>query len=275
MKKEFEAKVVVCTGSGRMGGLGVGILEKFATQGYRVVVSDLGAPAQNELGLASSDDMLNVVQHLERLGAEVTAIPCDVRSPESVNALFTQIDERFGRLDVLVNNAGIGFVMKHSNDITFDEWQWVLDVTLSGVFLCSQAAANRMIERNIKGRIINIASQAAKSGFPHMAPYCTAKHGVLGLTRTQAIDYGPCGITVNAVCPNHVTTGLGAEQNEYFSKFKGMTVEAYLADMAERIPVKRIGRAADTATMVYFLASEEAEFITGEAINVSGGEEMH
>lgn len=270
-----EGKVVVCTGSGRMGGLGAGILEKFAIQGYRVVVSDLGVSAQNELGLASSNDMLEVVHHLERLGAQVVAIPCDVRSPESVNALFGEIDDRFGRLDVLVNNAGIGFVMKHSKDIAFDEWQWVLDVTLSGVFLCSQAAAKHMVEREIKGRIINVASQAAKSGFPHMAPYCAAKHGVLGLTRTQAIDYGADGITVNAVCPNHVTTGLGAAQNDYFSKFRGMSVEAYLADMAERIPVKRIGTAADTANTVYFLASEGAEFITGEAINVSGGEEMH
>jgi len=270
-----EGKVVVCTGSGRMGGLGAGILEKFAAQGYRVVVSDLGVSAQNELGVASSDDMLEVVQHLESMGTEIIAIPCDVRSPESVNALFAAIDERFGRLDVLVNNAGIGFVMKHSNDIAFDEWQWVLDVTLSGVFLCSQAAAKHMVERGIKGRIINVASQAAKSGFPHMAPYCAAKHGVLGLTRTHAIDYGVYGITVNAVCPNHVTTGLGAAQNDYFSRFRGMSVEAYLADMAQRIPVKRIGTAADTANMVAFLASDEASFITGEAINVSGGEEMH
>ena len=125
------------------------------------------------------------------------------------------------------------------------------------------------------GRIINIASQAAKSGFPHMAPYCAAKHGVIGLTRTAAIDYGAASITVNAVCPNHVTTGLGGAQNAYFSAFKGMTEEAYLEEMAARIPLQRIGQAGDTAAMCAFLASDDASFITGEAINVSGGEEMH
>ena len=104
----------------------------------------------------------------------------------------------------------------------------MIDVTLSGVFLCTQAAAQHMEAAGRGGRIINIASQAAKSGFPHMAPYCAAKHGVIGLTRTAAIDYGAAGITVNAICPNHVTTGLGSAQNAYFSAFKGMTEEAYL-----------------------------------------------
>ncbi len=270
-----ESKVVVCTGSGRLDGLGAGILERFARDGYRVVVSDIGIQNSDSEGLATSEDMNHVANHLRNLGAEVLCIPCDVRSPESVENLMAEIILHFGRLDVLVNNAGIGFVMKHSNDIQLTEWQWVIDVTLTGVFLCSQQAAKHMIDTNIKGRIINIASQAAKSGFPHMAPYCAAKHGVLGLTRTQAIDYGAYGITVNAVCPNHVTTGLGGAQNEYFAAFRNMTVAEYLDDMESRIPVKRIGQVSDTAAMVAFLASDEAGFITGEAINVSGGEEMH
>ena len=270
-----EPKVVVCTGSGRLDGLGAGILERFARDGYRVVVSDIGIQNSDSEGLATSEDMNHVANHLRSLGAKVLCIPCDVRSVESVENLMTEVMRDFGRIDVLVNNAGIGFVMKHSSEIQPTEWQWVLDVTLTGVFLCSQQAAKHMIDANIKGRIINIASQAAKSGFPHMAPYCAAKHGVLGLTRTQAIDYGAYGITVNAVCPNHVTTGLGGAQNEYFAAFRDMTVAAYLEDMANRIPVKRIGQVSDTAAMVAFLASDEASFITGEAINVSGGEEMH
>ena len=165
--------------------------------------------------------------------------------------------------------------MKDTRDVRPDEWQLVIDVTLSGVFLCTQAAARYMEAAGQGGRIINIASQAAKSGFPHMAPYCAAKHGVIGLTRTAAIDYGAAGITVNAVCPNHVTTGLGSAQNAYFSAFKGMTEAAYLEEMAARIPVGRIGQVEDTAALCAFLASDEASFITGEAINVSGGEEMH
>jgi meso-butanediol dehydrogenase/(S,S)-butanediol dehydrogenase/diacetyl reductase len=183
--------------------------------------------------------------------------------------------EHFGRVDVLINNAGIGFVMKDTREVSPDEWNLVIDVTLSGVFYCTQAAATHMEAAGSGGRIINIASQAAKSGFPHMAPYCAAKHGVIGLTRTAAIDYGAAGITVNAVCPNHVTTGLGSAQNAYFSAFKGLTEAAYLEEMAARIPLQRIGQATDTAAMCAFLASDDASFITGEAINVSGGEEVH
>jgi NAD(P)-dependent dehydrogenase (short-subunit alcohol dehydrogenase family) len=125
------------------------------------------------------------------------------------------------------------------------------------------------------GRIINIASQAAKSGFPHMAPYVASKHGLIGLTRSCAIDLGGQGITVNAVCPNHVTTGLGARQNEYFAHFLGLSVDEYLAAMKNRIPLGRPGLIEDTASAVAYLASDEARYITGEALNVSGGEEMH
>ena len=271
-----DNKVIVCTGSGREKGLGEAILKRFANDGYRVVVTDIGDGATAGVEhLANSHDMERVAAGLRATGAEVLCIPCDVRSLASVTALFDRVITEFGRLDVLVNNAGIGFVMKHTRDVTPEEWNLVMDVTLSGVFLCTQVAARHMEAQGDGGRIINIASQAAKSGFPHMAPYCAAKHGVIGLTRTAAIDYGAAGITVNAVCPNHVTTGLGSAQNKYFSAFKGMSEADYLADMAKRIPIQRIGQAADTAAMCAFLASDDASFITGEAINVSGGEEVH
>ena len=219
--------------------------------------------------------MASVAESLRSQGTDVLSHGCDVRSAESVKQLFDVVMEHFGRVDVLINNAGIGFVMKDTREVSPDEWNLVIDVTLSGVFHCTQAAAAHMEAAGHGGRIINIASQAAKSGFPHMAPYCAAKHGVIGLTRTAAIDYGRAGITVNAVCPNHVTTGLGSAQNAYFSAFKGLTEAAYLEEMAARIPLQRIGQAADTAAMCAFLASDDASFITGEAINVSGGEEMH
>jgi NAD(P)-dependent dehydrogenase (short-subunit alcohol dehydrogenase family) len=266
-------KVAVCTGSGRRGGLGEGILRRLAEDGYHVVVTDIDGSGADHLSNSSEMDL--VAEALQSTGAEVMCHPCDVRSAESVNGLFEAVVDQFGRVDVLVNNAGIGFVMKDTRDVRPDEWQLVIDVTLSGVFLCTQAAARYMEAAGQGGRIINIASQAAKSGFPHMAPYCAAKHGVIGLTRTAAIDYGAAGITVNAVCPNHVTTGLGSAQNAYFSAFKGMTEAAYLEEMAARIPVGRIGQVEDTAALCAFLASDEASFITGEAINVSGGEEMH
>jgi meso-butanediol dehydrogenase/(S,S)-butanediol dehydrogenase/diacetyl reductase len=132
-----------------------------------------------------------------------------------------------------------------------------------------------MVEKGNGGRIINIASQAAKSGFQHMAAYVATKHGLVGLTRSNAIDLAGNGITVNAVCPNHVTTGLGAKQNEYFAKVRGQTMEEFMQAMRERIPLGRPGLPEDTAAAVAFLASDDAQYITGEAMNVSGGEEMH
>ena len=268
-----EKKVAVCTGSGRPGGLGEAILRRFGEEGYRLVVTDVDGSGTDHL--AQLDEMASVAESLRSQGADVLSHPCDVRSAESVKQLFSAVMEHFGRVDVLINNAGIGFVMKDTREVSPDEWNLVIDVTLSGVFYCTQAAATHMEAAGHGGRIINIASQAAKSGFPHMAPYCAAKHGVIGLTRTAAIDYGAAGITVNAVCPNHVTTGLGSAQNAYFSAFKGMSESAYLEEMAARIPLQRIGQAADTAAMCAFLASDDASFITGEAINVSGGEEVH
>ena len=268
-----EGKVAVCTGSGRPGGLGEAILGRLGKEGYRLVVTDVDGSGSSHL--AKPDEMETVAESLRSQSAEVLSHACDVRSPESVEQLFDVVMAHYGRVDVLINNAGIGFVMKDTREVLPDEWNLVIDVTLSGVFHCTQVAAAHMEAAGRGGRIINIASQAAKTGFPHMAPYCAAKHGVIGLTRTAAIDYGAAGITVNAVCPNHVTTGLGSAQNAYFSAFKGMTESAYLEEMAARIPLQRIGQAADTAAMCAFLASDEASFITGEAINVSGGEEMH
>ena len=268
-----KGKVAVCTGSGRPGGLGQAILRRLGEEGYRLVVTDVDGSGSSHL--AEPDEMASVAESLRSQGTDVLSHGCDVRSAESVKQLFDVVMEHFGRVDVLINNAGIGFVMKDTREVSPDEWNLVIDVTLSGVFHCTQAAAAHMEAAGHGGRIINIASQAAKSGFPHMAPYCAAKHGVIGLTRTAAIDYGRAGITVNAVCPNHVTTGLGSAQNAYFSAFKGLTEAAYLEEMAARIPLQRIGQAADTAAMCAFLASDDASFITGEAINVSGGEEMH
>ena len=268
-----KGKVAVCTGSGRPGGLGEAILGRLGKEGYRLVVTDVDGSGSSHL--AKPDEMETVAESLRSQNAEVLSHACDVRSPESVEQLFDVVMAHYGRVDVLINNAGIGFVMKDTREVSPDEWNLVIDVTLSGVFHCTQVAAVHMEAAGRGGRIVNIASQAAKTGFPHMAPYCAAKHGVIGLTRTAAIDYGAAGITVNAVCPNHVTTGLGSAQNAYFSAFKGMTESAYLEEMAARIPLQRIGQAADTAAMCAFLASDEASFITGEAINVSGGEEMH
>lgn len=275
--KGLAGKVVVCTGSGRRGGLGEGILQRFAEEGCRLVVTDLGS-ADTGLGedhIGTSDEMEAVAEGLRAGGAEVLSVSCDIRKAGQVEALFDSVMDAFGAVDVLVNNAGVGYVMKPLAELAVEDWQLVLDVNLTGAFLCTQSAAARMRGAGRGGRIVNIASQAAKTGFRHMAPYVASKHGLIGLTRTAAIDLASDGITVNAVCPNHVTTGLGAKQSEYFASLRGLTPEDYRRGIAERIPLGRVGLPGDTAAAAAFLASDDAAFITGEALNVSGGEEMH
>lgn len=273
----MTAKVMICTGSGRKGGLGEAIVERFAKDGYNVVVSDIGAaPSAEDAGNVGTDDeMRDIASRMTEHGVEAISVACDVSDAQQMQALIDTTVSRFGRLDVLVNNAAIGYLMKPIAELTEHDWRRVIDVNLTGPFLGSQAAAARMRAQGDGGRIINIASQAAKSAFRHMAPYVSSKHGLIGLTRSAAIDFAPDGITVNAVCPNHVTTELGKTQNAYFAKLRGMSVEEYRAGIRSRIPLGRVGLPEDTASVCAFLASDAASYITGEAINVSGGEEMH
>jgi meso-butanediol dehydrogenase/(S,S)-butanediol dehydrogenase/diacetyl reductase len=262
----FAGKTVVVTGSGKQRGLGQGILQRFADEGANCVVSDLTIDTEVEA----------VAAELEGRGAAVATIACDVSDAVQCAALVEQAAARFGGVDIMVNNAGIGFMMKPLLDVDPADWATVIAVNLSGAFYCTQAAARDMVRRGQGGRIINIASQAAKTGFPHLPAYVSSKHGMVGLTRASAVELGAHGITVNAVCPNHVTTGLGAQQNAYFSKLLGFdSVEAYLKNMSARNPMGRPGLPSDTAAACAWLASEEAFYVTGEALNVSGGEEMH
>lgn len=279
----FSGRTVIVTGSGRDAGLGAAILRGFAAEGANCVVSDIGVPA-DRMGagdIGTTDEMEAVAQSLRTLGAEAITVACDVRSPDACAGLVAAAVSAFGRLDVMVNNAGIGYLMKPLLETEEADWDAVIDVNLKGAFLCSKYAARQFLaqgagDSGISGRIINIASQAAKSGFPHMAPYTASKHGMVGLTRSNAVELGAHGITVNAVCPNHVTTGLGAKQNDYFAKLLGFdSVAAYLGNMARRNPLGRPGRVTDTTAAVLWLASDDACYVTGEAMNVSGGEEYH
>lgn len=276
--RRFQGKTIVVTGSGRDKGLGQSILQRFADEGANCVVSDLARPAEHmDAGdIGTTEEMERIAEELRSRGAKAIAVPCDVRSEQNCEALAAAAIAAFGSLDIWVNNAGIGYIMKPLLETSASEWEAVIGVNLSGAFYGTKAAARAMIAAGNGGRIINIASQAAKSGFPHMAPYTSSKHGMVGLTRSNAIELGQYGITVNAVCPNHVTTGLGARQNEYFSKLLGFaSVDAYVDDMKRKNPMGRPGLGSDTAGAVAWLASDDAVYITGEALNVSGGEEMH
>ena len=275
---DLSGKVALVTGAGRARGLGQGIASKLAERGCSVLVTDLGeSPGEHmpDRHIGTADSMQAVAKGIRARGGGADAFPLDVRDESQVEAAVARAVERFGRLDILVNNAGIGYLIDACTELSEDQWDAVLDVNLKGPFLCTKHAARQMIKQGEGGRVVNIASQAAKSGFPHMAAYTASKHGLVGLTRTCALELGPHGITVNAVCPNHVTTGLGAAQNDYFSNHLGLTLEQYIGNIRTRNPMRREGKVADTANAVAFLCSDQAIYINGDSLNVTGGEEMH
>jgi NAD(P)-dependent dehydrogenase (short-subunit alcohol dehydrogenase family) len=274
--QRLTGKVAMVTGAGRPGGLGAAIAARLAAEGAAVVITDLEGgsdlPADR---VGSAEGIERVVADIVAAGGHAVSQPLDVRIEDDVHAAVTRSVKEFGRLDILINNAGIGFMMEPLVEMPVARWRTVLDVNLTGAFLCTQYATRQMILQGQGGRVINIASVAAKSGSVHLAAYAASKHGMIGLTRSAAIELGPHRITVNAVCPNHVTTGLGAVQNAYRAAQRGQTVDEYLAEMRGRIPLGRVGLATDTAKACAFLCSEEAAYITGEAMNVSGGQEVH
>lgn len=279
MAQPLSGKTAVITGSGRRKGLGEAIALRLARDGAKIVISDIGKPRDAATGAAhtgSTDEMEAIASDVRGFGVGVSTATCDVRSLAEVRALAAHAVATHGSLDIWVNNAGIGYIMKPLLEVTEDDWRAVIDVNLTGAFFGLKAAAETMVKQGRGGRIINIASQAAKSGFPHAQAYTSSKHGLVGLARSAAVELGAHGITVNNVCPNHVTTGLGAWQNEYFAKVVGAaSVEDYLKAMTARIPMGRPGLPEDTASAVAWLCTDDAAYITAESMNVSGGEEPH
>lgn len=276
--KPLANRTAVITGSGRRGGLGEAIAMRLADDGANIVLSDIGASrddATPDAMIGHHSEMEDIALAIKAKGVEVSCKSCDVRRWDEVQALADHAVAEHGSLDIWVNNAGIGYIMKPLLEVTQADWTAVIDVNLTGAFYGLRAAAERMIASGKGGRIVNIASQAAKSGFPSAQAYTASKHGLVGLTRSAAIELGAHGITVNNVCPNHVTTGLGAWQNSYFAQKQGKTLEQYMADMAARIPMGRAGLPEDTANAVAFLCQDAAAYITAESMNVSGGEEPH
>ncbi|KAK4535802.1 hypothetical protein CDCA_CDCA06G1827 [Cyanidium caldarium] len=239
-----SGKVAVVTGASR--GIGRAIALALGEAGCHVVVNYS----------ASEAAATAVVQSIKRAGGEAMAFKADVRQPEQVDALFTAALERLGRVDVVVNNAGItrDTLMLRMRP---EQWQEVIDLNLTGVFLCSQAAAKVMLKQR-SGRIINIASVVGQIGNAGQANYAAAKGGVLALTRSNAREFAPRGVTVNAVAPGFIATE--------------MTENLPQEQIQKTIPLGRLGEAREVAGLVRFLALDEAAaYITGHTFNVDGG----
>ena len=273
----LKNKVAIVTGSGRHKGIGEAIVLRLAAEGCHIVVSDIGQAKGAEFAaehIGATAEMEAIATACRAYGVQVITQPCDVRSEADCAALIAAAVAAFGQVHILVNNAGVGYIMEEFTSFKEASWDAVLDVNLKGAFLCSKHAAIQMQAQG-GGAIVNIASQAAKSGFPFAAAYTASKHGLIGLTRSNAVELGQYKIRVNAVCPNHITTGLGHWQNKFFSDKLGLNYDSYLQAIVDKNPLKRTGLVDDIAKAVAYLCSDEACYITGEAMNVSGGEEYH
>jgi len=258
----LEGKIALVTGGAR--GIGRGIAAAFAREGAAVAVCDVDAAAATEAAGAIHD----------LSGAETLAVTVDVRGRDSVMAMAGAVSQRFGRIDVLVNNAGISKVAPF---LETDEslWDDTIAVNLKGAFLCCQAVLPGMLERG-RGAIINISSQSGKRGNAQYAAYCASKFGLIGLTQSLAQEYAAAGIRVNAICPGVVFTDLwqSPDMIERYAAKHGIApadVEDYFK---ARIPLGRLGTPEDVARVAVFLASDESDYMTGQALNVTGGAMM-
>ncbi len=202
-------------------------------------------------------------------GGIAIAVHCDVRREDEQVAAFAAVMERWGRVDVLVASAGI-FVGGPLPDVPLERWHNIVDVNLTGLLISNSLASAIMIDQR-RGAIVNISSMAAKTSWPNSAEYSATKSGVIGITRSAAMELGPHGITVNAVCPGNTVTAMVRSVAEEVGATLGMTGEEWLAMRANDTALRRLGQPGEIAGVIAFLASDDARYITGQAIEADGG----
>lgn len=252
----FEKRAVV-TGAAR--GIGEAICRGLAEQGVRVAVADLDESAAQEL---AAD-----------IGNGALGLKIDVRDRQSVTSCFASVEEAFGGYDILCANAGVSS-MKLVVELTDEDWDLNFDVNARGVFLTNQCAVRHFLATDNRGVIVNTASLAAKWGAPWLAHYSASKFAVMGFTQALAREVADKGIRVNCVCPGFVKTSMQEREVAWEARLREMTEAEVIADYVGQTPLGRLETPEDVANSVLFLASDLSGFITGEALNVTGGVRM-
>ena len=256
----LEGQLAIVTGAGR--GIGRAIALRLAQEGCRVTVADL-----------DGETAAHVAAEIKELGGESLALTVDVTSQKETERMVRQATDQLGNLRILVNNAGIGAVAPLL-ETKVQMWDAMMNVNAKGVFLCSQAAARRMIEQGGGGRIINNASGAGKIApgkNMHLGAYAASKHAVVAVTKQMGLELSDHGILVNCVCAGIVDTPMWDLIDRETAALQGVPVGSVKAQAVAAIPLGRIQQPEDVANMVAFLASDDASYMTGQTYNVSGG----
>lgn len=256
---DLRDKIVLITGGS--GGLGSALARAFSAQACRVVIS-----ARDPQRLRA------MAEEMARDGAQVLALPCDISDRDAVLDLQKEIAARWGAVQILINNAGIARAVKFT-DMPDDVWDAILKTNLTGAYSCCKAFLPRMLQGQW-GRIINIASTAAKVGYSHATAYTASKHGLLGLTRSLALETARLGVTVNAICPGYIDDERTRENARIMAQRTGKSVDEILELFADSAPQKRLIAPDEVAALALLIASDKLGAMTGQAINVDGGAVM-
>jgi 3-oxoacyl-[acyl-carrier protein] reductase len=254
-------RIALVTGAGR--GMGRGIALQLATEGADIVVN-----------YAKSKERADqLCREVNSIGRKSVSMRADVSSEIEVKKMFEETKEIFGEIDILVNNAGIERLCLLEN-MSYDSWKIVLETNLGGAFLCSKYAIP-ILNKNGNGRIVNIVSDAGKTGYKYLSAYCASKFGLIGLTQSLAIELSQKKITVNAVCPGATDTDMLSWEYDELAKIENTRAEQQKEILYNRIPLGRIASPKEIGELIVYLSSDAGSFITGESINISGGMEVH
>ena len=272
----LEGQVALVTGAGRSNGIGAAIARQLARDGAHVVLSDIcAAPADlPHGGNAAWDELTAVAAEIAAFGVQSLPLRVDVTIAAEVEGMVAATKEKFGRLDILINNAGAIIGPAPVRYMAEEAWRRMLEINATGVFLCCHHTLPLMIDGGNGGRIINISSIAAVRPRIYMSAYAASKAAVIAMTQSLAQEVGEFGITANAILPGDVDTGMKQWGMQMESMVTGKAYDEVVGALADRIPAGRLGVPDDVAKLVSFLATDAAEFITGQAINLTGGREL-
>ena len=272
----IEDKVALVTGAGRRGGIGEAVAKRLAREGAHVVLGDICAPP-TELAHAGSgqwDELEDIAAEIGESEVRSLAVRVDITDAASVQAMVARTEEVFGRLDILVNNAGVAVGPSPVLEMLEEAWRRNLEINATGTFLCCKFALPLMIAGERGGRVINMSSLAAERPKPYVSAYAASKAAVVALTQSLAQEVAEFGITVNAVLPGDVDTALKQWGLQVEATVTGLPYDEVMAAAVAKVPLGRFAVPDDVASLVTFLASDEASFITGQAYKITGGREL-